>query len=86
MSLTLGNKDFLELGDWNAICDVCGFKFKGSELRRRWDGFMVCSADYEQRHPQDLIRSRPEKQSAPWVRPPAVNQFVTVAPVDPDSL
>jgi hypothetical protein len=47
---------------------------------------MVCSKDYEQRHPQDLIRMRPEKQSAPWVRPPAVNQFVTVAPVDPDSL
>lgn len=81
-----GAKDHLVLGDWNALCDVCGFKFKASELRRRWDGYMVCSADFEQRHPQDLIRLRPEKQAAPWVRPYPEDQFVTVAPVDPDSL
>jgi len=86
MSLTLGKKDHLELGNWNAMCDVCGFKFKTSELRRRWDGYMVCEADYEQRHPQDLIRLRPERQAVPWARPPATDTFVTVAPVDPDSL
>ena len=81
-----GNKDCLDLGNWNAICDVCGFKFKANELRRRWDGYMVCFSDFEERQPQDLIRSRPEKQSAPWVRPVPVDQFVTVAPVDPSKL
>ena len=86
MSLTRGNKDFLELGDWNAICDVCGFKFKGSELRRRWDGFMACSQDYEQRHPQDLIRMKPERQSVPWARPMPQDTFTVVAPADPSSL
>lgn len=86
MSEVLGPKDYLDLGNWNAICDVCGMKFKASELRRRWDGYMVCEDDYEQRHPQDLIRLRPEKQSAPWVRPVGTDQFVTVAPVDPNSL
>jgi hypothetical protein len=67
--MLLGPKDYLDLGNWNAICDVCGGKFKSSELKRRWDGYMVCSSDYEQRHPQDLIRLRPERQATPWVRP-----------------
>jgi len=84
--MLLGTKDYLALGDFNAICDVCGFKFKGSELRRRWDGFMVCESDYEQRHPQDLIRLRPERMSTPFVRPPGTDQFVVVGPVDPNSL
>jgi len=84
--MLLGEKDYLELGDFNAICDVCGFKFKASELQRRWDGYIVCEADYEQRHPQDLLRSRPDRQATPWARPPSTDQFVVVAPVDPSSL
>jgi hypothetical protein len=56
-------------GDWNADCDECGFTFKASELRRRWDGAMVCKDDYETRHPQDLLRSRKEKGGVPWARP-----------------
>ena len=84
MSLTLGSKDYLELGNWNAICDVCGFKYKASELQKRWDGVMVCPADFEQRHPQDLIRLRPEKQAPPWSRPDSEPQYITPAPVDPD--
>lgn len=56
-------------GDWNAICDVCGFKFKASELRERWDGFRVCEQDWESRHPQELIRSIDEDTSVAWTRP-----------------
>lgn len=85
MSLTLGPKDHLVLGDWNAVCDVCGSKFKASELRKRWDGFRVCDADYEQRHPQDLIRLRAEKSAPSWSRPPQ-DTYATVAPVDPTTL
>jgi hypothetical protein len=81
-----GDQDYLKLGDWNALCDVCGFKFKASQLRKRWDGYMVCTADYEDRQPQDLIRLRPDRQAVPWARPVPTDQFVTVAPVDPNSL
>jgi hypothetical protein len=81
-----GPNDYLKLGDWNALCDVCGFKFKASQLRRRWDNYMVCSADFEERQPQDLIRLRPDRQAVPWARPVPEDQFVTVAPVDPNSL
>lgn len=82
MSVVLGKNDYLKLGDYNACCDVCSFKFKASELRRRWDGYMVCPADYEERHPQDLIRLPQDIQAVPWSRPMPQDQFVTPAPVD----
>ena len=56
-------------GNWNAICDTCGFVFKSGELRKNWKGLMVCSRDYESRHPQDFIRARHEDTSVPWTRP-----------------
>jgi len=66
---------------WNAICDVCGLKYKSTELTKRWDGLMVCSKDFEHRHPQDLIRVRKE-EGIPWSRPEPENQFVDVDYVD----
>jgi len=64
-----GPKDYLKVGDHNVFCDVCGFKFKASELRKRWDGMMVCGEDFEVRHPQDMIRSVKEKPAPPFSRP-----------------
>lgn len=51
-----GPNDYLKLGDYNAVCDQCGFKFKFSQLKERWDGMMVCHADWEPRHPRDFPR------------------------------
>ena len=62
-------------GDWNGICDVCGFKFKASELKLRWDGLRVCSGDWERRHPQDLIRPIPDQMPIPWTRPDVTPEF-----------
>ena len=55
-------------GQWNAICDVCGFKFKSSKLKKRWDGLMVCKDDFEHDHPQKFIRVQETGIAAPWVR------------------
>lgn len=73
-------------GDHLAICDECGQRFYASELQKRWDGAMVCSVDWEPRHPQDLIRVRPEKGAKPWTRPEGTDVERVVAPADPDSL
>ena len=62
------SKSYLKLGDWNAICDVCGFEFKASKLRKRWDNLMVCKADFEHRHPMDFFKGHSDKQSVPWSR------------------
>jgi len=65
-------------GDYWAICDVCGFKYRSSELKQRWDGNMVCEADYEVRHSLDFIRSTYDDPSVPWARPRPPDKFVTV--------
>lgn len=50
-------------GDYYLLCDVCGFKIRRSEASKRWDGAMVCSKDYEERHPLDLIEPRADRQN-----------------------
>lgn len=65
-------------GLYNAICDVCGFKYKSSDLRQRWDGLMVCHKDWETRHPQDLIRPLPEQKKLAWTRPEATDTYISV--------
>ena len=55
-------------GSYNVVCDECGFKFKASELRRRWDGAMVDDACFESRHPQDFIRAKKDSNVLPFIR------------------
>lgn len=63
-------------GSWNAICDVCGFKFKSHQIKKRWDGLMVCENDYEQDHPQKFLRVQSDKIAPDWVRPRPEDVFV----------
>lgn len=70
-------RNHLQLGNWNALCDRCGRKFKASELQRTWEGLMVCAEDYETRHPSDFLRVQAEKITVPWARPyPDTDTFV----------
>ena len=63
-------------GDWLIQCDVCSKKIKASEAKHRWDGFIVCSDDYENRHPQDFIRAKVDKISVPFSRPRSTDVFI----------
>lgn len=67
-------------GDWKAVCDSCGREFKASELRKRWDGLMVCSVDYETRHPQDFVRGVLDTQVVPWNRSAVQDTFIFSSP------
>ena len=64
-------------GDYNAICDICGAKRKASELRIRWDGFLVDSRCWEPRQPQDFVRGVADTQAPKWTRPEATDTFPT---------
>lgn len=76
------SKNYFAPGDWNACCDRCGRKFKASQLRLTWDGYMVCERDWEPRHPQDFVRGVPEKIGVPWTR--VCNEtFISVTPAFP---
>ena len=69
-------KTYWKKGSWEATCDVCGFRFKADQLKKRWDGLMTCTADWEPRHPQDYLRAVPDKQAVPWSRPEIDGPFV----------
>lgn len=59
-------------GDFWRYCDVCGFKTRASQTRKRWDGAIVCLEDFEIRHPQDFVAGRKDRQSVPDPRPDPV--------------
>lgn len=61
-------KSNLKLGDWKATCDVCGFDFHASELRKNWRNLYVCKKDYEPREDLDFLRGIPDDPSVPWTR------------------
>ncbi len=69
---------YYKSGSFNAICDVCGFKFKSNEIQKRWDGLMVCSKDFEHDHPQKYLRVHERSQGLPWSRPRPEDVFVVV--------
>lgn len=83
----MGQADYLALGDWNAQCDQCGRKKKASQLKRNWQGLMVCADTcWEPRQPQDYARGAPPEQPPPWVRPETAPIWIEdngVPPVDP---
>lgn len=65
-------------GKWKAICDVCGFEFYNDEMRKRWDGLMVCAEDFEHDHPQKFLRVREDHSSVPWIRSEPEDTFIQV--------
>lgn len=81
MSDRRGPNDYLALGDWNARCDRCGKKMKGSQLRLTWQGWWVCPEHWEPRQPQDFVRTIVENPTPPFVRNPA-DVFIAVCSPD----
>lgn len=65
-------------GTWNIICALCGVEFKSDEIKKRWDGLLVCNNDYENRNILDFTRVMPEMGSVPYSNPEPADQFVTI--------
>ena len=71
-------QNYFKSGAWNVICDVCGQKKKNSDVRKRWDGLMVCTDDWESRHVADFIKVKAEKNNVRDPRHEVDDQFVDV--------
>jgi hypothetical protein len=74
-------------GQWNTICDRCGFRYKSVQLRSEWTGLKTCCGAgtnncWEARHPQDFIRGKKDDQAPPWVRSEPSDDFITPGPDD----
>lgn len=68
-------------GSHNIICDVCGVRFKFGDVRKRWDGLIVCHKDFEQDHPQKYLRVRETGQAVPVIRDEPEDNFVFVCDI-----
>lgn len=79
-------KDRYRPGDHLALCDRCGFEYYASQLRKTWDGLLVCDKDWEPRHPQDFVRGRPDRQAVADARPEPDPVFLTTNQVQPEDL
>jgi len=62
------NPGFKDGDNW-VECQVCGMDTYASDIKKRWDGVLVCPEDYETRHPQDFVRARKDKIAATIVAP-----------------
>ncbi len=63
-------------GTNRVICDICGFEYASDEVKKRWDGFITCHADWEPKHPQLSIRAGRESQAPAIVRTESPPVFV----------
>lgn len=74
----VGRADFLDLGDWNAFCSMCGKKRKANTMVRNWQGLYRCPEHDEPRQPQDFARGVPEDLQVPWAQELANNKFASI--------
>lgn len=72
----MGAADFYRDGDYNAICDSCGYKYKFSSLKKRWDNIYCCYKCFEIRHPQDYLKGIRDNMSVPIARPESPNNYI----------
>jgi len=80
-----GRADYLQLGDWNASCSMCGRKRKASQMVRNWQGLYRCPEHDDQRQPQDFVRAVPDIMSVPWAQLEE-DLYITFTPTLPASV
>lgn len=76
-------------GDFRVICDLSGFQCWASETVMTWDNKRVLRrfvGSEATRHPQDLVRARPDDQTVKNPRPEPADTFLEVGDVSPSDL
>lgn len=71
------SKNRYKKDDYNVISDRSGQKYKRSQCRFTWDGFLVAKHEWEPRQPQDFIEGRTDDIAVSDARPRGVDTFYT---------
>lgn len=73
----IDSDDEYRSGDHWVIDDRTGARIRSSDAVQEWNGTIVHREDAEQRHPQEYVRARADRQAARWpVRPEAPDRFI----------
>ena len=74
-------------GNPHFICDICGLKYRQSEMRMNWKHQMVCKEYcWEPRHPQISIKAVREKIVVKNSRPEPTPSYLSAGDVTVDDL
>ena len=73
-------------GDFNIICERTGSKIKRSQARKEWNNKIVRKESFEERHPMDFLRTRPDHQAVEDARSEETDKFLAVNQVQADDL
>lgn len=71
---------------YNNVSQRSGFKFDPDQLVREWSGLVVSFADYDPKHPQELVRPTFDRQRVSVPRPEPVDVFLNPNDVTPADL
>lgn len=63
------------------ICQHSGFRVPPGHLARQWNGLVVRNADYDPRHPQELVRPTRDYHGVPIPRPEQADAFISAGDV-----
>lgn len=73
-------------GDHFVRCDRTGFKVLASKAKKEWTGLIVRDESWEERHPQDFLRGRPDRQAVQDPRSDIEPYFLSANEVKADDL
>lgn len=77
---TIIRRDVYKRGAHNAISDIDGQKRKSTNMRMQWNNLWVGREEFETRHPQDIIRPRPDNPARSPVRNTEPTNLYVVPP------
>jgi len=66
-------------GDHLVICDRCGFRYRRSQVKKEWTGFMVCAKCFDVKHPQLDLKVRGDKVGVKDPRPDASSELTATS-------
>jgi DNA-directed RNA polymerase subunit RPC12/RpoP len=68
-------------GNWKYDCQRCGWTFPSEDIRKEWTGLYVCASCWEPKHPQLLIKVRPETAVPAFKNKDSIIEYVLVCDV-----
>jgi len=73
-------------GGNRCVCAICGKRVKCNELKKRWDGILVCREDWEPRHPQEFMQPSQKAPNENEGNPESLDIFINPGSVKPSDL
>jgi len=72
-------------GNWKYDCQRCGWTFPSEDIRKEWTGLYVCGTCWEVKHPQLMIKVRPETAVPAFKNKDAIDTYVQVCSIEGSS-